>query len=70
MRLKAARAHAKLTQQELAVRAEVDHTTIAKLEADGDRYLSAHYQTVINIARALGFDPLVLFPVPPVKRGA
>jgi transcriptional regulator with XRE-family HTH domain len=68
MRLKIARRRARLTQQELATRAGIDHTAVAKLELDADRYLCARYQNVVRVARALGRSPLELFPVPPVKR--
>jgi transcriptional regulator with XRE-family HTH domain len=70
MKLRIARQIARLTQDQLARRADVDSSTIAKLELAEDRYLSAHYQTIVNIARVLNVAPEDVFPVPPLRRRA
>jgi len=62
--LRIARSRARLTQQQLARRARVNHATVAKLEAGTHSYLRARYDTVINLARVLHRRPDRLFPVP------
>jgi transcriptional regulator with XRE-family HTH domain len=63
MELRTARRIARLTQQELAVRAGVDDSFISLIESGKRDIRSVGYETVVRIARALGVEPDELFPV-------
>lgn len=64
MTLKTARQLKGLTQEELAVAAGVDPTTISKLETERRSYRRADYETIVRICRlGLGIEPEELFPV-------
>lgn len=64
MELRTARRIARLTQQELAVRAGVDDSFISLIESGKRDIRSVGYETVVRIARALGVEAGDLFPVP------
>lgn len=64
MDLKIARQIARLTQRQLADRAGVDECTISLIESDKRDYCVVNYRDIVNLARALGVDPALLFPVP------
>jgi transcriptional regulator with XRE-family HTH domain len=75
MDLKIARQIARLTQRQLADRSGVDESTISLIETDKRDYGVVSYRDIVKIARALGVDLTLLFPVPddraiPVARGA
>ncbi len=60
-RLKEAREEALLSQRELAVKAGVNHVTIARLESGSAR--DPHMRTVRNLSAALGVPASTLFDV-------
>jgi transcriptional regulator with XRE-family HTH domain len=64
MDLKIARQIARLTQRELADRSGVDESTISMIETDKRDYGAVGYRDIVKIARALGVDLPLLFPVP------
>lgn len=64
MVLKIARQIARLTQRQLAERSGVDESTISLLENEQRDYGTVGYRDIIKIARALGVDPALVFPVP------
>jgi len=64
MELKTARRIARLTQQQLAERAGVDHSTISLIETGKREIGSVSYENIVRIARALGVEPAELFPLP------
>jgi len=70
MDLKIARQIARLTQRQLAARSGVDESTISLIEQGKRQYGAVNYVDVVNLARALGVDPAVLFPVPDLPRAA
>jgi transcriptional regulator with XRE-family HTH domain len=57
--LRAARERALLTQEELAVRADVQPLTISRIETEK---VEPRYSTIRKLARALGVDPTELLP--------
>ena len=61
MTLRDARRERNLTQEQLAELAGVDQATISKLERDETTKPS--WEIVGRIARALGIDPHLLFPL-------
>ena len=65
-RLWRARIAAGLSQQELSVRAGVHYSLISLLEAGKRDIRGVGYERVVRIARALGVEPDILWPVSPV----
>ena len=66
LELRIARRIAKLTQHELAARADVDIAQVSRLESGIQDVHRMAYGAVVHIALALGVDnPLDLFPVEP-----
>jgi transcriptional regulator with XRE-family HTH domain len=63
MELKLARQIKGLSQQQLADRAGCNIATISRLETERSDYLAAEYGLIVRIAREIGLEPLVLFPV-------
>lgn len=68
MDLKIARQIARLTQRELAERSGVDEPTISLLESGKRQYGSVNYFDIMRLARALGVDPDLLFPLPEAEK--
>jgi transcriptional regulator with XRE-family HTH domain len=68
MNLKIARQIAHLTQRQLARRAGVDEATISLLERGERDYAQAGYAAIVRLARALGVETELLFPVPDQTR--
>jgi transcriptional regulator with XRE-family HTH domain len=66
MELRTARRLARLTQKQLADASGVDTSAISRVE-NGERDIhDMSYDAVVRLARALGVEPLDLWPVPPV----
>jgi transcriptional regulator with XRE-family HTH domain len=63
MNLKIARQIARLTQRQLASRSHVDESTISLIENGRRDYEAVNYGDVVRLARALGVDVDILFPV-------
>jgi transcriptional regulator with XRE-family HTH domain len=63
MNLKTARRIARVTQQQLADKAGVDHSLISHLEHGRRSIGTVSYRTVVRLARALNVEPEELFPV-------
>jgi transcriptional regulator with XRE-family HTH domain len=68
MELKIARRIARLSKQELALRAGLDLDTIVRLESGSGRELVGDlaYRSVVHLAQALGVPPTDLFPIAPL----
>jgi transcriptional regulator with XRE-family HTH domain len=68
MELKIARRIARLSKQELALRAGLDLDTIVRLESGSGRELVGDlaYRSVVHLAQALGVPPTDLFPITPL----
>jgi transcriptional regulator with XRE-family HTH domain len=65
LQLKTAREAARLTQEELAVLADCDHSLISHLENGTRNVAKCRYGQVCRIVLALnGSNPMDLFPVP------
>lgn len=64
MGLKIARQIKRLTQRQLAQRSGVNESTISLIESDKRDYGQVGYADIVRLARALGVDPELLFPVP------
>jgi transcriptional regulator with XRE-family HTH domain len=69
MNLKIARQIARLTQRQLASRSHVDESTISLIENGRRDYEAVNYGDVVRLARALGVDVDILFPVPDGDQG-
>ena len=67
MGLKIARQIRRLTQRQLAQRSGVAESTISLIEGGKRSYTQVGYADVMRLARALGVDPDLLFPVPAHK---
>jgi transcriptional regulator with XRE-family HTH domain len=65
MHLRLARHVARLSQHQLAQRANVDHSFISLLESGKRDIESVGYAVVVRIARALNVEPHDLFPTLP-----
>lgn len=61
MNLREARQQRNLTQEELAVAAGVEQTTISNIETG--KVQSPSWDTVAKLSAALGVDPHEIFPV-------
>lgn len=68
MNLRRARHRARLTQRELSERSGVDESTICLIESAKRSYATVGYAKIVKLARGLGVDPVLLFPVPDPKR--
>lgn len=64
MGLKLARQIKRLTQRQLAQRSGVAESTISLIEGGKRSYAQVGYADVVRLARALGVDPELVFPVP------
>ena len=66
MELKIARRIARLSRQELAHRAGLDITVIARIETNPAVVDTMPYRDVVHLAQVLGVTPTTLFPVAPL----
>jgi len=63
MSLRIARKIARLSQQELALKAGIDNSTLSRYESGSRSLRTADYDTVISLARALNLEPEELFMI-------
>lgn len=63
MELKIARQIRRLTQRQLAQRSGVAESTISLIESNKRDYRQVGYADIVRLARVLGVDPDLLFPI-------